>query len=98
DLGNQVFGADRRRLHRTGGAHAAHAVRTRSSLEEFSVSSRSIGPSETHWPLAGVLLGKTSLNSLYGLKGGLPRTATRFRLSGQVGLAGPSQWPAPAPN
>ena len=28
DLGNQVFGADRRRLHRTCGAHAAHAVRT----------------------------------------------------------------------
>src|SRR5256884_2767808 len=37
-LGNQVFGADRRGLYRTRGTHAAHALRARPSLEEFSLS------------------------------------------------------------
>ena len=36
-LGNQIFGADRRRLYRTGGAHAAYALRARPGLEEFSL-------------------------------------------------------------
>ena len=84
-LRNQVFGADRRRLYRTCGAHAAHALWARSSLEEFSLSSRSIAAAlqqhHVDQPLAGVLLGKTSLNSLYGLKGGLPQTVPQFWLS-----------------
>jgi hypothetical protein len=29
--------------------------------------------------LAGVLLGKTSLNSLYGEQGGLPQTVSQFK-------------------
>ncbi len=36
-LRDQVFGADRRRLHRTCGAHAAHALRARPDLERFSL-------------------------------------------------------------
>jgi hypothetical protein len=47
------------------------------SLEKPSLSNRSMAQGAMRSPLAGVLLGKTSLNSLYGLKGGHPRTATR---------------------
>jgi len=44
--------------------------------------------------LAGVLLGKTSLDWLYGLWGGLPQTAPRFWRS----RFGRDQVPAAAPN
>ena len=86
-LRNQVFGADRRRLYRAGGAHAAHALWAGSGLEEFSLSARSIAPTETLLPLAGVLLGKTSLNSLYGLMGGLPQTVPQFGCPDSAGCA-----------
>jgi hypothetical protein len=38
--------------------------------------------------LAGVLLGKTSLNSLYGLMGGLPQTANQFGYPDSAGGQG----------
>jgi hypothetical protein len=57
------------------------------TLEESSVSNRSIARLGMPRPVAGVLLGKTSLNSLYGLKGGHPRIATRFRFSDSAGFA-----------
>jgi hypothetical protein len=57
------------------------------SLEESSLSNRSIAPLEMPRLVAGVLLGKTSPNSLYGLKGGHPRIATRFRFSDSAGFA-----------
>ena len=41
-LRDQVFGADRRGLYGTGGAHAAHALRARPGVEQSSVSCRSI--------------------------------------------------------
>ena len=37
-LRDQVFGADRRRLHRTRGAHAAHALRARPGRRNFFLS------------------------------------------------------------
>jgi hypothetical protein len=40
-----------------------------------------IGQAKPLLPLAGVLLGKTSLNSLYGLIGGPPQTVPQFWLS-----------------
>src|SRR6202035_1514201 len=54
---------------------------TQQSLERFSLSGRSIGLTRASSPLAGVLLGKTSLNSLYGLMGGPPQTVPQFWLS-----------------
>jgi hypothetical protein len=59
-------------------------------LEEFSVSYRSIDPTETLLPLAGVLLGKTSLDWLYGRIGELPQTVSQFwrpDSAGYLGLA-----------
>jgi hypothetical protein len=43
----------------------------------ISLSYRSIALTETLYLLAGVLLGKTSLDWLYGLIGGLPRTVSQ---------------------
>jgi hypothetical protein len=60
------------------------------TLEEFSVSYRSIDPTETLLPLAGVLLGKTSLDWLYGRIGELPQTVSQFwrpDSAGYLGLA-----------
>ena len=47
-------------------------------LERFSPGGRGIGLTETLLPLAGVLLGKTRPNSVYGLIGGLPETVPQF--------------------
>jgi hypothetical protein len=47
-------------------------------LEIFFLSNRSIELTESLCTLAGVLLGKTSLNWLYGLMGWLPQTVPRF--------------------
>jgi hypothetical protein len=47
-------------------------------LAEHALSRRSIRLTETLWPLAGVLLGKASLNSLYGLMRWLPQTVRQF--------------------
>jgi len=47
-------------------------------LANPALSTRSIGPAQPLCPLAGVLLGKTSLNSLYGLMGWLPQTVSQF--------------------
>jgi hypothetical protein len=47
-------------------------------LADIALSSRSIFAAGDVTPLAGVLLGKTSLNSLYGLLGGLPQTVPQF--------------------
>jgi hypothetical protein len=48
------------------------------TLERFFLSARSIRLTKTLLDLAGVLLGKTSLNSLYGLMGCLPQTLPLF--------------------
>jgi hypothetical protein len=47
-------------------------------IVEFSLSGRSIALTETLLPLAGVLLGKTSFDWLYGLTGGLSQTVPQF--------------------
>jgi hypothetical protein len=57
---------------------AAEFTRHDQTLERFFLSTRSIGLTKTLLPLAGVLLGKTSLNSLYGLMGGQPQTVPQF--------------------
>jgi hypothetical protein len=57
-------------------------------LEEFFLSRRSIGLTKPLSALAGVLLGKTSLNSLYGLMGGLPQTANQFGYPDSAGRQG----------
>ena len=86
-LGDQIFGADRCRLYRARRAHAAHALWARPGLEESSPHADRAGITGcqlAEWglrPLAGVLLGKSCLNSLYGLMGGLPQTVPRFWLS-----------------
>jgi hypothetical protein len=51
------------------------------SLERISLSYRSIELAQTLSALAGVLLGKARLDSLYGLMGGLPQTVPQFWLS-----------------
>ena len=51
-LRDQVFGADRRRLHRTCGAHAAHALRARPDLERFSLKSSAWSDRQTGGVLA----------------------------------------------
>jgi hypothetical protein len=56
-------------------AQAAHI------LAGHALSSRSMDHGADVTALAGVLLGKTSLNSLYGLLGGLPQTVPQFWLS-----------------
>jgi hypothetical protein len=56
-------------------------TRQHQTLEQFSLSERSIGLAETLSPLAGVLLGKTRLDWLYGLMGGQPQTVPQFWLS-----------------
>jgi hypothetical protein len=75
---------------RAGLAHACGTLEFVSddqSSEDFSLSNCSIAPLDMPWRVAGVLLGKTSLNSLYGLKGGHPRIATRFRFSDSAGFS-----------
>jgi len=47
-------------------------------LADHALRWRSIGLTETLLALAGVLLGKTSLDWLYGLIGGLPQTVPQF--------------------
>jgi hypothetical protein len=48
------------------------------TLRRIFLRARSIGLTKTLWPLAGVLLGKTSLDSLYGLMRRLPQTVRQF--------------------
>jgi len=47
-------------------------------MADHALRYRSIRLTETLLPLAGVLLGKTSLDWLYGLMGGLPQTVPQF--------------------
>jgi hypothetical protein len=58
----------------------------KNALEQSSLSYRSIGLTETLLPLAGVLLGKTSLDWLYGRIGELPQTVSRFWRSDSAGV------------
>jgi hypothetical protein len=53
-------------------------TRQHQTLEQFSLSEHSIGLAETLSPLAGVLLGKTRLDWLYGLMGAQPKTVPQF--------------------
>jgi hypothetical protein len=62
----------------------------RKNLEQFSLSGRSNGPARMFSPVAGVLLGKTRLNSIYGALGGLPQTVPPF------GYADSARFLAPA--
>jgi len=62
------------------------ATELKNALEELSLSYRSIDPTETLLPLAGVLLGKTSLDWLYGRIGELPQL-WRSDSAGYLGLA-----------
>src|ERR1700754_3286551 len=63
------------------------------SREKSSLSNRSIAPAWVRSPLAGVLLGKTSFNSLYGLRAGTRERRHGFGSSIQRVLR-----PATAPN
>jgi hypothetical protein len=71
-------------------AAAGHELRKRGTRELLSLSGRSIGLTETLLLLAGVLLGKASLDWLYGLTGELPQTVPQFwrsRFGRDQGLA-----------
>jgi hypothetical protein len=50
----------------------------RAELPDHALSSRNMSSGGDVRRLAGVLLGKTSLNSLYGLLGGLPQSVPQF--------------------
>ena len=68
--------------------------RRTTAVVRISLSYRSIGLTQTLLLLAGVLLGKASLDWLYGLIGGLPQTVPQFWRS----RFGRDQGPAAAPN
>ena len=78
DVGDQVFGADRRRLHRACGAHPAHALRARSGLDQFSLSGRSIDPTETLLPSGRRFAWQNSLRLAIRPIGEQPQTVPQF--------------------
>jgi hypothetical protein len=57
-------------------------------LADRALSTRSIWPLKPLSHLAGVLLGKMSLDSLYGLRGGLPKLCNSFGYPDSAGIAG----------
>src|SRR5215218_1013908 len=62
--------------------------RARKRSRITSLSARSIGLTETLLLLAGVLLGKASLDWLYGLTGELPQTVPQFGDPDSAGIRG----------